>query len=178
MLNARANSRLSIAGLLLVMAGCLVLPFELNGQTALAPAQSPAPAKSGPAAVQARLDMLADALKAARAVGDAMTEAKTLNQIGRLHYQISDFQKALDDYNQALALARSAKDAVEEAEALNGVGSCYRAQGQSQRALETAQQALDVATAAGDERGQAEALNGLGWASSNLGTAPGAKVGG
>src|SRR5580698_2543352 len=114
MLNACANSRLPMPGLLLVMAGCLVLPLALAGQTP-APPSSPAqknPSPPLPAAVQAQLDKLTDALKAARAASDAKAEATILNQIGGLHFQTSDFPNALDDFNQAVAQARSAKDAV------------------------------------------------------------------
>jgi CHAT domain-containing protein/Flp pilus assembly protein TadD len=182
MLNARANCRLSLAGLLLVMAGCLVLPFALTGQTAPAPVQPPAPAQplapaqNGPAAsaplpaaVQARLDKLADALKTAQAAGDARAEAQMLNQIAELHYRTSDFNAAAEEYAQALNRARAASDAAAEAQALNGLADCDRGLGESQKALEHSRQALNVAVAAGDERGEATALNGLGWAGCNLG---------
>ena len=168
MLNACVNSRLPIAGLLLVIAGCLVLPFELNAREDPAPplsGQEASPQPSSvelPAAAQARLDKLEDALKSAHEAGDAKAEAKTLSQIGALYFQTSDFQKALDDYNQALALARSANDDIEQAVALVGIARCYRGQSQNQKALEPFQQALDLATASGDEPAQAAALNGIG----------------
>ncbi len=168
MLNACVNSRLPIACLLLVVAGCLVLPFELNGQEDRAPQlsgqeASPQPSSAElPAAAQARLDKLEDALKSAHAAGDEKAEAKTLGQIGELYFQASDFQKGMDSYNQALALARSANDNIEQAVALIGIARCYRGQSQNQKALEPFQQALDIATASGDEPAQAAALNGIG----------------
>ena len=178
MRNARTNSRLPIAGLVLVTAGCLVLPFELKGQAEPTPqligqaSSTPQPSSQDanpqpsslqqPAVAQARLDKLEDALKSAHAAGDQKAEAKTLSQIGALYFQTSDFQKALDDYNQALALARSAHDDIEQAVALIGIARCYRGQSQNQKALEPFQQALDLAKASGDEPAQAAALNGLG----------------
>jgi len=175
MFSACANSRLSAAGLLLVMAGCLLLPFLLNGQED--PSQklndqdaSPQPSSVQlPVAAQAQLDKLEDALKAAVATGDAKAEAKTLNEIGEAYFNASDFQRAMGSYNQALALARSANDDIRQAGALIGVARCYRGQLQNEKALEPFQQALDLATASGDEPAQAAALNGIGNVYSYLG---------
>ena len=175
MFSACANSRLSAAGLLLVMAGCLLLPFLLNGQED--PSQklndqdaSPQPSSVQlPVAAQAQLDKLEDALKAAVATGDAKAEAKTLNEIGEAYFNASDFQRAMGSYNQALALARSANDDIRQAGALIGVARCYRGQLQNEKALEPFQQALDLATASRDEPAQAAALNGIGNVYSYLG---------
>jgi len=178
MLNACANSRLPIAGLLLGMAGCLLLPFELNAQTAPPPTPAPlsSPAQSGPAAsaplpvaVQAQLDKLKDALKIAQASGDALAEAQRLNQIAELHYRTSDFKAAAEEYTQALNRSRATSAAAVEAQSLNGLADCDRALGENQKAMEDSRQAQNVAVAAGDERGEATALNGLGWTSCNLG---------
>ncbi len=122
-----------------------------------------------PAHVQAQLQKLEDALKAARAAGDAKAEAKTLNLIGALYVVTSNYPNALESYNQGLARARSQKDAEQEAAALNGIGDCYRSKNEFKKALDTYQQALDVTTASGDERGQAVSLNGLGWIESIIG---------
>jgi len=168
--NACARSRLHVACLLLVSASCLGLPSGLKCQAAPVPAQS-APAANAPlpAAVQAELQKLEAALKAAQAAGDAKAEAKTLNQIGALHFRTSEFKAALDSYNQALAVARSAKNTREETAALEGIGLCYFAEGQNQNAMEFYRQAQDLAASSGDEQGQAAALNGIGIVSASLG---------
>ncbi len=162
--NACAKSRLHVACLLLVLSSCLFLPNGLKSQTATAQ-DAPGAKAPLPAAVQAELESLEGALKAAKAAGDAKAEAKTLNQIGAFRNRTSDFQEALDSYNQALTLARTAKDAPLEAAALNGIGDSYREQGQNQKALDSYRQALDRATASVNEEGQATSLNGLGWVS-------------
>ena len=168
--HARFFSGRFAAGLLLVLAGTFVLPFNMRGQTTPATTQAGTAAESQlPAEIQAQLDKLQEALKAAQGAGAAKAEAKALNQIGEVYFRTSQFQKALDDYNQALMAARSAKDTQQEAAALNGLGGCYRQQGQNQKALDTYQQALDLATSSGNELGEATALNGMGWVNENAG---------
>ena len=178
MLNACTNSRLSIAGLLLVMSGCLVLPFALTGQTVPAPAsaQSLSSAQYGlaasaplPAAVQAQLDKLAGELKAARAAGDAKAEARTLNEIGEAYFYTSEYLAGIENYGLALTAAQAANDSEQQATALNGLANNYLAQGQDRKALGIFQQALDLSAQSGDERGQATALNGIGWVDNDLG---------
>jgi CHAT domain-containing protein/Tfp pilus assembly protein PilF len=175
MLSAYANSRLSIAGLSLVLAGCLVLPSSLSGEHDPAPQQtdqeaSPQPATVQlPAATQAKLDKLQDALTAAHAAGDAKAEANALIQIGDLYFRAQDFQKAIVNYRQALAMARSLNDDIEQVRMLTGIARCYRGLLQNQKALEPFQQALDLASASGDERGQADGLIGIGNVHSFLG---------
>jgi CHAT domain-containing protein/Tfp pilus assembly protein PilF len=161
MRDSRILSWRAVAAVLAVLAGSLLLDRALNGQAAPAPAEAQASS--------VKLDKLEDALKAARAAGDAKAEAAALNRIGEVHARISDFQSALDEYTQALRLAQSQSDARQEAAALNGMANCQRGQGENQKALGTYRQALDLATASGDEQGQATALNGMGAVDSNLG---------
>ena len=122
-----------------------------------------------PADVQTKLDKLEEALKTARASGDARAEAKALNQVSDVYFYTSDFKKALDGYNEALELARRGKDALEEAAALNGIADCYLSVSDNDKAMEVYRQALAVATASGDLRSQAAALSGLGWVSNATG---------
>ncbi|MGA2673366.1 MAG: tetratricopeptide repeat protein [Terracidiphilus sp.] len=168
--NARSFPGRLAGGLLLVLAGTLLQPITLTGQTTPPPAQAAAPASAPmPAELQSQLHKLEEALRASQAAADAKSAAKALNQIGALYSRTSDYGDALDAYNQALTAARSAKDTTEETAALNGMGGCYRDQSQNQKALDLFQQALDLATASGDEKGQATALNGIGWVDNNTG---------
>jgi CHAT domain-containing protein/Tfp pilus assembly protein PilF len=130
---------------------------------------SASPSSALPAEVQAKLDKLQADLKAAKAAGDARTDAETLDAIGDLYLGVSAYQQAMDSYNQAQTQARIAKDVPDEAAALNGIGDCYRIQAQNDQALETYQHALDAATSSGDLREQAAALNGIGWVNANTG---------
>jgi len=155
-------------------AACLLVFAAALGFTELLAQETPAQVTAAsiaqmPAAVRMQLDTLKDALKTARAAGDANAEAKTLNQIGVLFLRTSDYPTALDAFNAALARARAQKDVEQEAEALNGIGDYYHWQGQNPKALESFQQAMDDATASGDERGKAKALNGIGWVDGDLG---------
>jgi len=169
MANSRFSPKRFCGRELLLLTGTLLLASGLTGQTVPVPGPEDATMSTQlPADVQARLNKLEDALKAARTAGETKTEAKTLNQIGRVNYLTSDYPQCLENYTQGLAAARSVKEPIEEAEALNGLASCNRTQGQYQKAIGIAQQALDVATASGDLRGQAQALQGLGWANFNL----------
>ena len=78
--HARFFSGRFAAGLLLVLAGTFVLPFNMRGQTTPATTQAGTAAESQlPAEIQAQLDKLQEALKAAQAAGDAKAEAKALN---------------------------------------------------------------------------------------------------
>lgn len=166
MLNAGFPSRRFTANL--VLAGALLLPSNLTGQTA--PAKSGSTAESQlPAGVQAKLAKLRGDLKAAQAKPDSAAEAKALNGIGDVYSGISESLKALDSYSQALALARSAKDTLQNAAALDGIASCFLVQSRNSEALNSFQQALELATASGDLREQAKALNGIGWVNNNLG---------
>jgi CHAT domain-containing protein/Flp pilus assembly protein TadD len=165
---ARSSFRRLLPWLSLVLAGSLLLPRSLAGQTALAAGAAESRVQL-PAEVQAPLKKLQDALSSARTAGDIKAQAAALNQIGELEARISEFSSALDSYNRALTLAQSQSDAPDEAAALNGLAGCYRGQGDSQKALGVYKQALDLATSSGNELGQATALNGLGAASSNLG---------
>jgi CHAT domain-containing protein/predicted negative regulator of RcsB-dependent stress response len=116
-----------------------------------------------PAAAKAKLTELEASLNSAQAAGDAGGEARALDAMGDLYFDISAYAQAMDAYTQGLAEARAAKDAVQDAAALNGEASCYQAQSQSDKSMETYQQALATATAANDLVGQATALNGMGW---------------
>ena len=170
MANAPFSSGRFAGGLLLVLAGVLGLPFDMRGQATPATTQTSTPAEPQlPTEIQAQLDKLQEALKAAQAAGDANAEAKALNAMGDVYVGVSAYQKASDDYNQALTQARAAKDAQQEAAALNGMGSCYRNQSQYTKAMEMHQQALDLAIPSGDVLGEAMALNGMGWVDDRLG---------
>jgi CHAT domain-containing protein/tetratricopeptide (TPR) repeat protein len=175
MLSSRFFSRVFTHGLMPVLAGCLALPLEVNGQadpTAQVPAQKASAQPSSvqlPAAAQAKLEELEEALQAAHASGDAKSEAATLNQIGKLFFRASNFPKALESYSAALTPAHTEHDVRQETAALNGTADCLRSQGQNQKALAAYQQALDLATFSGDEDGQASALNGIGWVDNILG---------
>ena len=122
-----------------------------------------------PVDIQAKLDKMQEALKAAQAAGDARAEAKALNQVSDVYLYTSNYKKALDGYNQALALARAENDVLDEAAALNGIGNSDLSVSDYDAGMVAYRQALAVAAIYGDLQGQAVALSGLGWASNMMG---------
>jgi hypothetical protein len=90
------NFRIPFRGLglgFLLVVGVFSLPGDLCGQTSVAPAQSTtngsdtSGAEKLPAVVQAQLDKLEEALKTARAAGDAKGEQEALNRAWLWHRQ-------------------------------------------------------------------------------------------
>jgi CHAT domain-containing protein len=161
MVNARLPSRRSNGSLLLVLAGALLLlPSNLTGQTAPAPAQSGTAAESQlPAEVQAKLDKLQADLKAAQNKGDAKAQAETFTSIGGLFYGISEYQEALEYYSRALMIQRALEDAKAEARTLSRIGHVYSALGEPEKALPNLNQALLIQRKLGDLTGEASTLN-------------------
>jgi CHAT domain-containing protein/uncharacterized protein HemY len=171
MVKPRFPSMRLAGSLLLVFAGSVALPSLLIAQAPPAPEESKAAMANTklPAEVQAQLNKLEAALKAAQAAGDQKAAATALNQTGELYFRAAEYRTALDSYNQALTAARTANDAQQQATAFNGMGNCYRMQNENQKALDTYQQELDLAASSADERGQAAALIGIGWVNGNMG---------
>lgn len=122
-----------------------------------------------PVGIQTKLDKMQEALKAARAAGDARAEAKALNQISDVYLYTSDYKRALDGYGQALTLARAENDALDQAAALNGIGNSDLSMSEYEVGKVAYRQALAVAVSSGDLQSQAVALGGLGWASNMMG---------
>jgi len=104
--------------------------------------------------MKAQLDTLAEALKAARTAGDAKTEAKVLNQIGKVYYGISDYRTALHYMNQALTIYRQIGARGSEAFTLNRIGVQYVSLGEMQKAAEYYEQALPIFREVGDRKGR------------------------
>jgi tetratricopeptide (TPR) repeat protein len=77
-----------------------------------------------------------------RAVGDRAREAATLNNIGKVYFDLGEKQKALEYFTQALALRRVVGDRAGEATTLNNIGKVYSDLGEKQKALEYYTQAL------------------------------------
>ena len=94
--------------------------------------------------------------------GDLRMKAVVLNKIGRCHYFLGDYQKALDYHKRALPLARAAADYQEEASTLTNLGQTYRIRYENERALDYLTQALQRWQLIQDRRGEWEVLATLG----------------
>ncbi len=85
---------------------------------------------------------LAESLPVWRSIGDRVWEARTLHQMGFIHYWLTDYKAALDHYNQSLELRRADGDKFGEAETLRAIGEVYTFQEEVQKAIEYCNQAL------------------------------------
>lgn len=100
-----------------------------------------------------------EALSRAEAAGDLRLKAVVLNLIGRGHFSLGEYQKALDYHQQALTLARAASDQQAEAATLTYIGDGYRLTTENEKALEYLAQAIQGWQSIQDRRGEAGTLN-------------------
>ena len=169
MARGRFQFRLFGSLMLLVVAGAMLFPQCLAGQTAAARTQSDAAADTPTRAeIQALLEKLEDALKTARAAGDAQAEVKKLKTICIAYVALGEKQKALDYCNQALPVLRQLGDRPEEAWTLNYIGTIYDSLWDRRNALEYYTRALAVRREIGDRDGEGMALANIGAAYDNL----------
>ena len=155
-------SRRSGLALLLAVAAAIAFPHSMSGQTSATPAQSDAAATPQELAnLEAQIERMGGALKAARAAGDAKAEAAALSQFGDLFYQNTEYARSVEAYNMALKVARTAKDEAGQASALENIGNAYTAMGEKKKALEASTQALELYRTSDDPRGQATALKSI-----------------
>ena len=89
-------------------------------------------------------------------------EAATLNNIGYVHDDLGEKEKALDYYNQALLITQEVGDESGEATILNNIGVVYRTLDDNEKALDYYNQALLITQEVGDKSGEATILNNIG----------------
>jgi tetratricopeptide (TPR) repeat protein/cellulose biosynthesis protein BcsQ len=111
------------------------------------------------------------ALRAARALGDRLSEANALGNLGVAHKALGQAQKAIDFFDQRLDIARQIKDRAGESKALGNLGVAYAALSQTQKAIEFYQQRLEIVRELNDRRAEAKTLGNLGIAHADLGLA-------
>ena len=99
------------------------------------------------------------ALVRADAAGDLQMKAAILNRLGRSHFALGEYQKALDYHQQALPLSRVAADHQAEAATLTYIGDAYRVMPEKEKAVEYLTQAIQGWQSLQDRRGEVGALN-------------------
>ncbi|HEX5964903.1 MAG TPA: CHAT domain-containing protein [Pyrinomonadaceae bacterium] len=99
-------------------------------------------------------------------LGDKPTQGSALNNIGKLHSDAGDFQRALDYYLQALPLFDEIP--ARRAIALNNIGVAYNSLGESERALDYLQQSLEILKPGPDRAAEALTLHNIGYAYNRL----------
>jgi CHAT domain-containing protein len=99
-------------------------------------------------------------------LNDKLTQGSAFNNIGKLHHDAGDFQRALDYYLQALPLF--AESPQRRAITLNNIGVAYSSLGEPERALDYLRQSLDLLKSGPDRSAEALTLNNIGYAYNRL----------
>lgn len=101
------------------------------------------------------------ALQAAKILRDKQGEISTLNGLGVAHWELRQFDEALNYYNQALALCRESDDPWGEGRTLNNIGDVHWSLGRFDEAHDCYVQSLTLRQETGDRWGEANTLHNL-----------------
>lgn len=101
-------------------------------------------------------------------IGDQEDLAATFNRIGRLYYNLADYQKSIECYTKAITIRESLNDPEGLAIAYYNFGNTYTYIGDYQQALEQFQKALNTFEKIGEKEGIAKSCNGIGMVYENL----------
>lgn len=102
------------------------------------------------------------AVQAARHIGDPLTQADALNDLGTALYLTGDYAGAVAAAGEALGICRDLRYGLGQANALNTLGVVAYLTGDYRSAAQAQQEALDICREFGDHQGEAIALNYLG----------------
>lgn len=108
------------------------------------------------------LEYCQQALKVAKAVGDAKVEATANYWMGKAHYQQRHYQKALECFSIALQIFREMGERAREAATLVSLGDACSSMRKYEQAIKFYEQGREVAIAADLASLEASARNGLG----------------
>ncbi|BAZ08242.1 TPR domain protein [Calothrix sp. NIES-4071] len=118
--------------------------------------------------LQQAIEKYFEALLLFRQVGDKVSEATTLNDIGMAYNNLGDYEQALNYYEQALTLRRL-YDKKNEAVTLDEIGTVHNSLGKKQEALNYFNQSLELSQKWRDEKLQAITVNNIGVIYDDLG---------
>ncbi|MEQ8385879.1 MAG: CHAT domain-containing protein [Coleofasciculus sp. A1-SPW-01] len=100
------------------------------------------------------------------AIGDIGGEVQALNAIGNVHFQLKQYELALDFYQQASAVLKTVENKEYkkflEASTLHNIGAVYHTQGKEELALEYLQQALTISQSFGHKQSEGAFLLNIG----------------
>lgn len=102
-----------------------------------------------------------EALAVWQSFGERHMTAYTLNEIGLIYGDLSEYQKSLDAYLQARAAYQEIGDRHGRAGVLNNLGWVYSALGEYQKAIDFHNQALEAYRALGDRGAEPRSLNNI-----------------
>jgi tetratricopeptide (TPR) repeat protein len=110
---------------------------------------------------QKAVEYCLESLEFAKISGLREEEGLALNNIGVIHRELGEHQKALDYHQQALVINRKVGKKA-EAHTLNNMGLVYQAQNEYQKAVNVHLQALSINRELSDKPEEANTLNNLG----------------
>jgi tetratricopeptide (TPR) repeat protein/transcriptional regulator with XRE-family HTH domain len=102
------------------------------------------------------------ALRSARCLGDRLSEANALSNLGTVRYLTGKYQSAAQAHDAALTLYQELGSRQDQANALTGLGIVRYLDGDYPKAIAVLGESLDLYRQLGDQQGQANALNELG----------------
>jgi len=108
---------------------------------------------------------LYDALKAcklARKVNYSKGLVLSLNNLGRIYYNLGDFQKALEYLFQAVKISAEIQDEDRLGQIYNDIGMCHRSMGDFREALIYHKKAKEIYKGNNDLSGYSRSLNNIG----------------
>ncbi|ALG11551.1 AfsR/SARP family transcriptional regulator [Kibdelosporangium phytohabitans] len=111
------------------------------------------------------------ALSAARYSGDALAEASILDLSGLIHYNLSDYLRAIGLHTAALEVTQRAGDKEATADSLHNLGRVYAQLGRPAPSMLYHKQALEISQESGNRTAEALALNYIGAAYLSFGDA-------
>jgi len=102
-----------------------------------------------------------EALVVWQSLGERHLTAYTLNEIGLIYGDLSEYQKALDAYFQARTAYQEIGDRRGQSGVLNNLGWVYSALGEHQKAIDFYEQVLETTRAIGDRSKEPRYLNNI-----------------
>jgi CHAT domain-containing protein len=110
-----------------------------------------------------------EALSFWRTVGDRRMEAYSLNEMGLIYGDLSEYQKALDSLIEAHATYKLLGDLRSQAGMLSNIGWIYGNLGEYQKSVDFHEQALEAHRGMGDRFDEPRSLSNIGSSYSRLG---------
>jgi tetratricopeptide (TPR) repeat protein len=115
------------------------------------------------------LEVLEQALGAARKLGRRDAEARHLGNMGTAYKNLGEYRRAIDYHENHLAIASEIGDQRGKGQALGNLGIAYKNLGECQMAIDYLEKCLAIAREIGDRRGEGRALGNLGNAYDSFG---------
>ena len=123
---------------------------------------------SGAGRHQEALAKFARALELTKSA-DRFGEVGALINIGGMHSELKEDEKAINYFNQALPIAMEINDRVAVATISNNMGAIYRRRGENRKALDAYDQALKIVRDIGDREKEVSTLGNIAKAQSEMG---------